>query len=356
MVESVLILGYNTRYIACSARKAGYKVYSVSHYDDLDLLNCVESLATFDDMPENAEPWLRKYEVDHIVLGSGFEDANIKPSLVLGNDPKIVKKVANKLWLAEKLDKMGISHPRTMDNNEIRFPCMAKPVRGGGGIKNVIVESESMLPQEDGYFFQEYLEGMPLSVSVLSTRSEAMPIAVNEIMVGKRWLGQCRPFGYCGNATPYATKYKEQMFDIARKLIPELGLVGSNGIDFIVNKDGPHVLEVNARFQGSLDSVELATGQNLFKAHVDAINGKLTEMKIKQFGIKGILFAKRRTLITGSMLAPMVADVPKPGKIYETGEAIVSVMGHGHTRGDAVRMMKDRYRFVKKNVKTFKNE
>jgi predicted ATP-grasp superfamily ATP-dependent carboligase len=56
------------------------------------------------------------------------------------------------------------------------------------------------------------------------------------------------------------------------------------------------------------------------------------------------------------MQAPMVADVPKPGKIYETGEAIVSVMGHGHTRGDAVRMMKDRYRFVKKNVKTFKNE
>ena len=208
MSESILVLGYNTRYIACSARRAGYKVYSVSHYDDIDLVNCVESLATFDDMPENAEPWLKKYDVDHIVLGSGFEDADIKPSLVLGNDPRIVKNVANKVWLAEKLEKMGISHPRTLERNEIRFPCVGKPVRGGGGIKNLFIENESMMPEEEGYFFQEYLEGMPLSVSVLSTGSEAMPIAVNEILVGKKWLGQNRPFGYCGNVTPYATKFQ----------------------------------------------------------------------------------------------------------------------------------------------------
>lgn len=352
MVESILVLGYNTRYIACSAHSAGYRVYSVSHYDDLDLIRCVESLATFDDMPEKVEPWLKKYDVDHIVLGSGFEDAHIKPSLVLGNDPHIARYVANKLWLSDKLEELEIPHPRILKRNELTFPCVAKPVRGGGGIKNLLINDDSMIPQEEGYFFQEYVEGMPLSVSVLSTGSEAMPIAVNEIFVGKKWLGQDRPFGYCGNATPYVTKFKEQMFDIARKLIPDLGLVGSNGIDFIVNKDGPKVLEVNARFQGSLDTVELATGMNLFKAHVDAIDGKLTEMKVKRYGIKGIVFARRRTLVTGNMLAPLMADVPAPGKIYESGEAIVTVMGSGATRGEAMRTMKERYRFMKKNVKT----
>lgn len=356
MSESILVLGYNTRYIACSARRAGYKVYSVSHYDDIDLVGCVESLATFDDMPENVEPWLKKYDVDHVVLGSGFEDADIRPSLVLGNDPRIVKNVANKLWLAEKLETLDISHPHTLEQDEIRFPCVGKPVRGGGGIKNLFIENKSMMPEEDGYFFQEYLEGMPLSVSVLSTGSEAMPIAVNEILVGKKWLGQLRPFGYCGNVTPYATKFKEQMFDIARKLIPELGLVGSNGIDFIVNKDGPHVLEINARFQGSLDSVEIATGQNLFKAHVDAINGKLTEMKVKQYGMKGIIFATHKTLISGNLKTPMVADIPRPGKIYEAGEAIATIMGSGATRGEAALMMKERRDFVKKNIKRLKNE
>ena len=75
------------------------------------------------------------------------------------------------------------------------------------------------------------------------------------------------------------------------KLIPALGLVGTNGIDFMVNKDGPKVLEINPRFQGSVDAVEMATGENMFQAHVDAINGKLRPFKIRQYGYRAIHFA-----------------------------------------------------------------
>jgi hypothetical protein len=352
MSKSILVLGYNSRYIACSAYRAGYKVYSVSHYDDLDLLKCVESYATFDDMPENIEPWLKKYKVDHVVLGSGFEDAPIDKSLVLGNDPAICKNVMNKVWLGKKLRELGMPHPEIYSRKNVRFPCIAKPIRGGGGHKNFLVLDESMIPSADEYFLQEYLTGRPLSVSVLSSKHEAVPIALNEILVGKKWLGQDLAFGYCGNVTPYRTRFHDRMYDIAKRLIKSLGLVGSNGIDFIVNENGPYVLEINTRFQGTVDTVEIATGKNLFKAHVDAINGDPRELPIKRFGYKTILFARKKTLVKGNMTHRMLADIPAPGKVYERNEAIVTALGKGDTRGEAAAMMKKAIHFARKNLKT----
>lgn len=351
MPESVLIVGYNARVMACPARRAGYKVYSYSHYDDLDLLRCVDKNFTFGEIPQDIMPMVERLNVDHVVLAAGFEDADVPASKVLGNDPKIAKNVVNKVWLAGKLKELGIPHPRIFKRDEVEFPCVAKPIKGGGGIKNFLVKDESMMPEEEGvYFFQEYVTGTPLSVSVLSTGKEAMPIALNEILVGKKWLGQEKEFGYCGNVTPYNTKFKEQMYDISRKLIPALGLVGHNGIDFIVNSDGPRVLEINPRFTGAVDSVELATGENLFKAHADAINGKLYEISAKQYGVKAIMFARRHTVVSGDLLKPMIADVPKIGNVYENGEAICTILGQGKTRGAAVDMLKENLRFVKKNL------
>ena len=39
-LQSVLVIGYNTRHIICSAKRAGYYVESVSHYEDADLMKC----------------------------------------------------------------------------------------------------------------------------------------------------------------------------------------------------------------------------------------------------------------------------------------------------------------------------
>ncbi|BAI61580.1 conserved hypothetical protein [Methanocella paludicola SANAE] len=351
-MKSVLIVGYNARVMACPAHRAGYKAYSLSHYDDMDLVQCVEKNFTFSgDLPRDIRPWLQQTHAEKVVLGSGFEDIDLPASLVLGNDPKIARNVVNKVWLAEKLRKLGMPHPHIYKNKkDVTFPCVAKPIKGGGGIKNYLVKDASMLPEGDEYFFQEYVTGKPLSVSVLSTGSEAMPICVNEILVGKKWLGQDKEFGYCGNVTPYRTRFEKQMFDIARELIPALGLVGHNGIDFIVNKDGPRILEINPRFTGAVDSAELAIEDNLFKAHVDAIDGKLHEYKIKRYGVKAIMFARKHTVVRGNLLKPMIADVPRKGNVYENGEAICTIMGAGKTRGDAVGRLKERLSYVKKNL------
>ncbi|WP_048198740.1 ATP-grasp domain-containing protein [Methanocella arvoryzae] len=351
-VGSVLVVGYNSRVAACSARRAGYKVYSLGHYDDLDLLRCVESSIRFEDHPSSIRPFLKKLDVDYVVLGAGFEDADVPASMVLGNDPKIAHNVCNKLWLARKIEELGIPQPAIYTRENVRYPCIAKPIVGGGGHKNFKVYDESMLPPEDEYFLQELVTGTPLSVCALSTGSEAMPVSVNEILVGKKWLGVEPGYTYCGNVTPYITRFKDEMFDIARKLIPALGLVGTNGIDFIVNKDGPKVLEVNPRFQGSLDAVEMATGENHFQAHVDAINGKLRPFKIKQYGYRAILFAGRTTRVVQDLSSPETADIPPVGTVIEKGNALISINATGQTRGEASAVVRGTIRRIRKGLQS----
>ncbi len=348
MAESVLVIGYNSRVAACSARRAGWEAYSLGHHSDIDLLKCVKKHVCFQEEPEDLKQYLRQLDVDRVVLGSGFEDADIPASKVLGNDPKIAKNVVDKVWLARKLDALGIPQPELFDRDNVRYPCIAKPIVGGGGHKNFVVRDESMLPPEDEYFLQELVTGMPLSTCTFSTGSEAIAATVNEILVGKKWLGTDLPYNYCGNVTPYITKFSDEMHAISERLIPELGLVGTNGIDFVVNRDGPKVLEINPRFQGSVDAVELATGENVFQAHVDAINGKLRPFKIRQYGYRAILFAPRPLQVNADLSDAMRADVPPVGTIYKKGDAICTQLGKGRTRGEASSMVREGVRQVKK--------
>lgn len=352
MVESVLIIGYNSRVAACSARRAGWEAYSLGHHPDRDLLQCVKRHENFEHEPADLRPFIKNFDVDYYALGAGFEDATELPrSKVLGNDPRIAKNVVNKVWLAKKLEKLGIPQPELFDHDNVRYPCIAKPIKGGGGHKNFVVHDDSMLPPKDEYFLQELVTGKPLSTCTFSTGSEAVAATVNEILVGVKWLGQDLPYGYCGNVTPYITKFRDQMLEISAKLIPELGLVGTNGIDFVVNKDGVKVLEINPRFQGSLDSVELATGGNVFKAHVDAINGKLPGFKIKQYGFRAIHFSRGYNLVAGDLMSRMTADVPFEGEVFKNGDAILTVLGKGMTRGEASANVREKLRWVKSRLK-----
>lgn len=351
MSPSVLVIGYNSRVAACSARRAGWKAYSLGHHSDLDLLQCVERHVAFDEQPHDLRPYLKEFDVDYIVPGAGFEDAADLPrSKVLGNDPRVAKDVVNKVWLAKKLEELGIPQPELFDRESVRYPCIAKPIKGGGGHKNFVVRDETMLPPEDEYFLQELVEGRPLSTCVFSTGSEAVVATVNEILVGARWLGQYLPYGYCGNVTPYVTRFRDEMRAISERLIPGLGLVGTNGIDFVVSRDGVKVLEINPRFQGSVDAVELATGGNVFQAHVDAINGKLPRFRVRQFGYRAIYFSRGQTVVTADLKGPMTADVPPAGRTFRHGDAIITVLGQGRTRGEASAEVRDNLRRVKKGL------
>jgi len=298
---------------------------------------CVDGLLTYDRhlSDEELDECVRKFDVDAVVLGSGFEMREIPQCRILGNDPKIAREASDKALLAKKLDQLGIPHPRVF-TDEMEYPAIIKPRYGiGGRLCRVIYEGA---PPPD-FIAQEYLQGTFASVSVLSTGEDAIALAVNEQLIGVPWLGAIQPFMYCGNVTPLDTKHGGKMCRIAETLVLELGLIGSNGVDFVITKDGPVVLEVNPRFQGSLDAVELSTGINLFDAHVRACSGELIKTpQTTCFAVKMVVFAESKMIIRKNLDVNGIVNVPPVGEDINAEELVAIALGNGATRKDAMHM------------------
>jgi predicted ATP-grasp superfamily ATP-dependent carboligase len=118
------------------------------------------------------------------------------------------------------------------------------------------------------------------------------------------------------------------------------GCVGSVGIDFVLGEDA-WAIEVNPRFQATVDTVEASTGLSLFSLHMEACRGILPAAVpgSRCSSAREILFAERDTVVREdlSRYAPRVTDIPWPGTEFEEGQAVVSVLGTGEDRDAALR-------------------
>lgn len=368
-MQNILIIGFDTRNIVCSASRAGYTVCSIDVFCDFDLRECayasvflecrtiqeLHQLKTSRIKAQMAEFGL---EFDALVPGSGLEMLNHKDFScpVLASSPDAMQKASDKLYLSKKLEALGIPHPRCYSPEEldaIEYPVMIKPVSGGGGVFNRIARSKQELlaileelhglnPElkEETVVIQEFLEGIPSSVSLLSTKNEALSVAVNEQLIGIPWLSRL-PFVYCGNITPFRNEQTDEMEALAEELMLEFRLLGSNGVDFLASKKGPVVLEINPRFQGSLDTVEMAMNINLFEAHAGCFRGELPEKpKAKGFAARGVIYSDRELFIDQKLMELILrekgADVPSQGTVVEPDGPLTSLFARTSTREEAV--------------------
>ncbi|TQD23449.1 ATP-grasp domain-containing protein [Methanolobus vulcani] len=391
-MKNILVIGFSTRNIVFSGSRAGYNMYAIDAFCDYDLQQCAKAFSKLDigesfdaskislnEVTELIEGF--GVDFDAIIPGSGFETIGLErlPYWILGNDPRIMSEVSDKHLFSIFLKKRRIAHPETVllhDIGMLEFPVMVKPACSGGGIFNMKVESPEdllqlgnklkeagMPPGKSKIIAQEFVEGIPASVSVLSTKDRAVAIAVNEQLIGTTWLTGM-PFAYCGNITPFENPYASEMKLIAENLILELGLVGSNGIDFIITESGPVVIEVNARFQGSLDSVEMATDINLLDSHLKAFEGIIdvpAEIESEKengsankYAGRCILYSDRKMVMTEAvrdMLLEMnVCDVPVTGQVIGPYEPIISVLCSGNDREEVICGMKDSVMFIRESL------
>lgn len=335
MNSRVVVVGTNVRNVAQSARKAGYTVYALTYYDDEDL----KLYAEVEKLPEDKKAVKERVEQiaeslgANVVLSTGYEDLNIKDELVLGHHPKESARVKDKLKFYRTLEKAGIPHPR-LAGPEDEFEVICKPRMGGGGEKIFMANSDLHKSIGNDYIFQHYVEGTACSVSLMAGRS-ATAVAVNEILVGWKELNAAG-FTYSGNITPLKLTKTEtkELVRTAIETVELFDLWGSAGVDFILG-DKPYVLEINPRFQASVDSIEWSHDTNMFRLHVDSVEGrKLDPPKARRFASRAILFAGRKTeigeCVTGN---PFFADVPPRG-VYKAGDPLVSVLSSGSSRDD----------------------
>jgi len=378
--KNLLLMGMDVNPLARSAKNAGHKVYSVGYFGDQDLtwssndyvsvidqkegVSCGRLDARFDagTLLEGAKVISSRNRIDGILLSTGLDDSPrvlselTKIAPIVGNSPESIQKVRDKEGFFRELERLGVPVPQTAlvsdvleawsISKEIGYPLLVKPLEGfgGGGIKKVENPDGlrrilgSLCGQAQQTIIQEFIPGLPASASVVSSRDESVTLTVNEQIIGLSTIGQVEPFGYCGNIVPLSLS--EETFsacrEVAEKIVAHFGLVGSNGVDFVFSGDGvPHVVEVNPRFQGTLECVEKVLGMNLVEAHVKACTtGLLPKVPnlIPRFCTRLILFALHQSVVPDLSVYPQVSDIPFPGVIIEEGEPVCSIIAEGESR------------------------
>ena len=345
MTGRLLVAGFATRHIAASARRAGYRVVAVDHFCDLDLAACAEECCRFETLEELAaliSESIGRHPVDGVLMGSGAEVLPI-PARRLGTSPEVAARFLDKGRTQAFFEELGVRAPRRLPRGE--YPAMAKPVHGSGGWRNAVVSSDRELAAwaelfpDQSYILQEVVAGTPASVSCIADGERAVAVATNrQLLRGGDGMG----YGFAGSVTPCDHPLAGAMADLAERIAGASGCVGAVGIDFVL-PDGPGApvaIELNPRFQGTLETVEAATGENLVCLHLEACEGRLPAVRptVRQYAARRIVFADR-DLVVGddlSPLAPALADIPRPGTAIQAGGAVVSVRAAGPSEQSAL--------------------
>jgi predicted ATP-grasp superfamily ATP-dependent carboligase len=384
-IHNILVVGMDVVSLATSATKAGYKVYAVDYFGDQDLKRvCHESLSivrqtpgvTCGQLSTNFSPeallqltmgLLKKNAIDATLLSTGLDDSpdvlfelnDVIP--ILGNRPRVIERIRDKMKFFQELERLEIPHPETAvaENFEearkkakdIGYPVLVKPSKGFGGVGIRKVQSPKELKQafqdaslvDEKVLIQEYISGTSASVSLISSNNETITLTLNEQLLGVNELGQEEPFGYCGNVVPLVTTRSamNRCKILAERITSHFGLIGSNGIDFVISKEGiPYVVEANPRFQATLECVERVLGINMVEAHMKTcLQGILPTIakKTAVFCTRLILFAPQRSIIPDLSVFEEVRDIPIPEVIIEKGEPVCSIMIEGADRNSSLR-------------------
>lgn len=347
MTERVLIAGFATRHVAQSAANAGYEVCTVDHFCDQDLswfTKDREKFSDLADLPDAISRILRRRKFDYFVPTSGAEILPVAIPL-LGTDSRSIRRFMDKLDTQHFFEEICVPAPRIVPDGH--YPAMVKPRTGAGGWRNAVIASDAAMAawreryENAPHIQQEVIDGVPASVCCVATGSQALAIATNEQIL--RGGNGESAYGFSGSVTPATHPAREEMQALAGWIAATSGCVGTIGIDFVIGTNGPVAIEVNPRFQGTIDTVEMATGANLFSLHLNACQGMLPpgSPAASQVACRTILFAGRDITINEdlSRFREFVSDIPWPGTSFEEEQALISVYGWGPDREAAFSLL-----------------
>jgi len=205
-----------------------------------------------------------------------------------------IGRVSDKSLLLDCVKKMGLPTPATKMisaledpakikqsiNSQLEFPLILKPVDGVGcsGLsvirnENQVTDAVDKIKRESSnkYFVaQELIRGVPVSVSLISTGSEVLPVSLNKQNVSLATPDSIS--NYLGGLVPFENPLKREAFEMAKKIVKSLrGLRGYAGVDLVLTKKEPVVIEVNPRLTTSYVGMRKTVNFNPAQAIVNAV-------------------------------------------------------------------------------------
>jgi uncharacterized protein len=336
--QSVLIAAASGRALAAAARRSGYRPLVVDFFDDDDTRALAAATAQIADpergfVADELLSQLRQLAIGEnpvgLVYGSGFED---RPEIldrlaqhffVFGNKAGIVAQAKDPCGLAALCAKYDIPHP------QIRFdpPCdpetwLIKRRGGGGGIH--IRSAEQGAGPED--YYQRRVVGVPVSILLLADGAEVQILGASS-----QWTAtsSAMPFRFGGAVRPALCSEARlvRLADAARTIAQGLSLVGLNSVDFLVDTDSYHLLEVNPRPGATLDIFADAEGA-LFAAHLAACRSHLPARPLvfTKAAATAIAYAPCELPSMPALTWPdWCKDQQRPGTVLRAGDPVCTL-------------------------------
>lgn len=356
MTPSHLIVATTGRALARSAWRSGHRVAVLDLFADQDTRGyaAVCQRVPAADWDLDAKATVRAAnEICPVpvplVTGSGFEnrpallDALARGRKLFGNSAETVTASKDPRHFFALLDRLGIAHPDT----SLTLPddptgWLAKQIGGSGGthVRQALID-ETYTPDT---YFQRHVGGVCASVLFLADGRHARVVGFNEIW--SRSVGNT-PFAYAGavNRVALAPILRSRIAADVNAIAGALGLVGLNGMDFIVGRDEYRVLEINPRPTATLDLHDDQVAGSLFDLHVSACAGTLPPALHISNTVRAhaVVYSPIGANQTRSLVFPdWCSDLPADPTGISIGMPVCTVNATGGSVSEVARMIRQR--------------
>jgi len=352
-VFPLLIVSASGRALAQSAARMGAKAVVLDLFNDTDLRVLTEASqgvagrnARFDaqQLLAAAHELCPPERCAGLVYGSGFEGRTrllaqlARGRTLFGNAPETIAQVKDPTRFFAMLDLLRIAHPEVRLDAPPEIDGWLTKRSGGAGGSHVKPARRRDRAKAQRYF-QKFQTGRTLSVLFLADGCNVQVIGFNE-----QWcadLAQCAPYCYGGavSGIRLTPDLRPSITAVLEKLVRATGLVGLNGLDFILDPCGtPHVLEINPRPTATIDLYDTDYPTGLLALHLRACRGQLPQPLAQPHGARAhaIVYAGQNLVVPVAMSWPRwCTDIPAGGSFIMAGAPVCSVHAEAVSSTDA---------------------
>ena len=351
----LLLVSASGRALAQSAAHAGVKVIVLDLFNDLDaraLAVASRGVAgrngKFDSrqLLAAAQELCPPESCAGLVYGSGFEGRTrllerlSNGRTLFGNRPDTVAALKEPARFFPLLDTLGIAHPEVRPDPPADVAgWLVKRIGGAGG--SHVRQARSRHRARVHRYFQKFQRGRTLSALFIADGRRARVIGFNE-----QWTAgvrHCAPCCYGGAVSqpPLPQKTRRRIGGVLDDLVQAYGLVGLNGLDFILTGDAPFVLEINPRPTATIDLYDADIEGGMLALHLRACRGELPE--IPEAGIArahAIVFAAVALRVRVGIEWPeWCTDLPEGGSVIPMGAPVCSVHAAATNSAEASKLV-----------------
>lgn len=371
MKSHLTILGASSRAASRSARHGGFTVFAGDLFGDTDLLELAEQVQTLDlaDYPQGFISFLeRTPEGTPWIFTGGIENypdlvaqwEQLRPSWATPSES--LRQVRNPFLVQDWLGDSPIQYPalsRSFPTGFSEKRWLKKSFQSAGGLAVCFALSEHNTCSPK-FYFQQYLEGVPLSASFLATETEVYFLGATQQLIGFDWLHAPQPFCYCGNIGPIFFKKSVQhsLQNLARTIAQQSSLWGLFGLDLLRDFGGRlWLLEVNPRYTSGMEILERANDVSFIQLLAQARCAQPIELSPtppSQLMGKAILYAPCPLTISRPLTVPaghLWTDIPPVDSQIKAGQPILSCFAQGRTVSEVFHNLKNQARFVEQFLK-----